>query len=80
MLPNAQIMLHQPAGGVSGQATEIEITAKQIVKVRNLLNEILATHTGQDVDQVQKDTDRDFYLDAKEAKEYGIIDKVIGGK
>ena len=80
VLPNAQIMLHQPAGGVSGQATEIEITAKQIVKVKNLLNEILATHTGQDVDQVQKDTDRDFYLDAKEAKEYGIIDKVIGGK
>ncbi len=80
ILSNAQIMLHQPAGGVIGQATEIEITANQIVKIKGLLNQILAEHTGQDPEKVQKDTDRDFYLDAKEAKEYGIVDKVIGGK
>lgn len=79
ILPNAQIMLHQPAGGVTGQATEIEITANQIVKIKDLLNQILAKHTGQDVEKVQADTDRDFYLTAEEAKEYGIVDKVIGG-
>ncbi|MCP6726937.1 MAG: ATP-dependent Clp protease proteolytic subunit [Patescibacteria group bacterium] len=80
ILPNAQIMLHQPAGGVTGQATEIEITANQIVKIKDLLNQILAKHTGQDMEKVQTDTDRDFYLNAMEAKEYGIVDKVIGGK
>ena len=80
VLPNSQIMLHQPIGGVTGQATEIEITANQIVKIKDLLNRILAEHTGQDVQKVQTDTDRDFYLNAEEAKEYGIVDKVIGGK
>ena len=80
VLPNSQIMLHQPAGGVVGQATEIEITANQIIKIKDRLNKILSRHTGQDVDRIQKDTDRDFYLDAQEAKEYGIVDKVIGGK
>lgn len=80
VLPNSQIMLHQPAGGVVGQATEIEITANQIIKIKDRLNKILARHTGQDVDRIQKDTDRDFYLDAQEAKEYGIVDKVIGGR
>jgi len=76
-LPNAQIMLHQPAGGVTGQATEIEITANQIVKIKERLNKLLAQHTGQSVEKIQKDTDRDFYLDADEAQEYGIVDKVI---
>lgn len=79
-LPNSQIMLHQPMGGAQGQAIEIEITAKQIVKIRERLNKILAKHTGKDLAKVEKDTDRDFYLDAKEAKEYGIIDKVIEEK
>ncbi|MBI2577981.1 MAG: ATP-dependent Clp endopeptidase proteolytic subunit ClpP [Candidatus Wildermuthbacteria bacterium] len=76
-LPNSQIMLHQPMGGAQGQATEIEITAKQIVKIRERLNNILAKHTGQAYDRIEKDTDRDFYLTSEEAKEYGVIDEVI---
>ena len=76
-LPNAEILLHQVAGGVTGQATEIEITAKQIIKIKNKLNKILAGHTGQSLEKVEKDTDRDFYLSAEEAKDYGIIDEVI---
>jgi len=79
-LPNSQIMLHQPMGGASGQAVEIEITAKQIVKIKERLNQILAKHTGQPFEKVEKDTDRDFYLTASEAKEYGLIDKVIAEK
>ncbi|MDP3901005.1 MAG: ATP-dependent Clp endopeptidase proteolytic subunit ClpP [bacterium] len=79
-LPNSQIMLHQPLGGVQGQATEIEITAKQIVKIKQRLNSIMAHHTGQPLAQIEKDTDRDFYLDPKEAVEYGVIDKVISSK
>jgi ATP-dependent Clp protease, protease subunit len=79
-LPNSQIMLHQPLGGAQGQAIEIEITAKQIVKIRERLNNILVKHTGQKLDKVEKDTDRDFYLTAAEAKDYGIIDKVIAEK
>lgn len=76
-LPNSQVMLHQPMGGASGQAIEIEITAKQIVKIRERLNGILAKHTGKPIDQIAKDTDRDFYLTAQEAKDYGIVDEVI---
>ena len=79
-LPNAQIMLHQPMGGAQGQAVEIEITAKQIVKIKEKLNQILAKHTGQTFERVEKDTDRDFYLTAKEAQDYGLIDKVIEEK
>jgi len=79
-LPNAQIMLHQPMGGATGQAVEIEITAKQIVKIKEKLNQILAKHTGQTFERVEKDTDRDFYLTAKEAQDYGLIDKVIEEK
>lgn len=79
-LPNSQILLHQVAGGVSGEAVEIEITAKQIVKIKERLNAILAKHTGQSLDKISRDTDRDFYLTADEAKEYGIIDKVIKAK
>ncbi|MFA5877869.1 MAG: ATP-dependent Clp protease proteolytic subunit [Candidatus Staskawiczbacteria bacterium] len=79
-LPSAEILLHQVAGGVTGQATEIEITAKQIVKLRERLNNILSSHTGQPLDKVERDTDRDFYLTAEEAKKYGLIDEVIGTK
>ncbi len=79
-LPNAQILLHQVAGGVSGEAVEIEITAKQIVKIKEKLNKILAKHTGQPLTKIERDTDRDFYLSADEAKEYGLIDQVIKPK
>ncbi|MBM3250977.1 MAG: ATP-dependent Clp endopeptidase proteolytic subunit ClpP [Candidatus Nealsonbacteria bacterium] len=79
-LPNSEILLHQVAGGVSGEAVEIEITAKQIIKIKNKLNKILARHTGQPLKKVETDTDRDFYLSADEAKEYGIIDKIIKEK
>ena len=79
-LPNSQVLLHQVAGGVSGEAIEIEITAKQIIKIKEKLNKILAKHTSQPLEKVEKDTDRDFYLDAAEAKQYGIIDEVIKTK
>ena len=79
-LPNSEILLHQVAGGIKGQAADIEIEAKQILKIKGKLNEILAEHTGQPIKKVEKDTDRDFYLSAEEAKKYGIIDEVIKGK
>jgi len=79
-LPNSEILLHQVAGGVTGAAIEIEITAKQIIKIKEKLNKILAHHTGQLLEKIEKDTDRDFYLSATEAKEYGIIDEVIKPK
>ena len=76
-LPNADVMIHQPSGGTQGMATDIQITAEKIIKTRKTLNEILARNTGQSLEKIQKDADRDFWLDAKEAKEYGLIDKVI---
>lgn len=76
-LPNSEILLHQVAGGVRGQASEIEITAKQILKIKGVLNNILSFHTGRTLKQIEKDTDRDFYLSSEEAKEYGLIDEVI---
>ena len=76
-LPNAEILLHQLAGGVTGEAVEIEITAKQIIKIKEKLNKIVAHHTNQPLKKVEKDTDRNFYLSAQEAKEYGIVDGVI---
>lgn len=79
-LPNSEILLHQVMGGARGQATEIEITAKQIIKIRERLNEILSRHTKTPITKIRKDTDRDFYLTAEEAKEYGVIDEVIFGK
>lgn len=79
-LPNSQVLLHQVAGGVIGEAVEIEITARQIIKIKEKLNKILAKHTGRPLEKVGKDTDRDFYLSAEEAKEYGIIDEVIKAK
>ncbi len=79
-LPNSEILLHQVMGEAGGQAVEIEITAKQIIKIKDKLNKILAKRTGQSLEKVEKDTDRDFYLTAEEAKEYGIIDQVIKTK
>lgn len=79
-LPNSEILLHQVMGGARGQASEIEITAKQILKIKERLNQILASHTKQPLSKIQKDTDRDFYLTSEEAKKYGIIDEVITEK
>jgi len=76
-LPNSEILLHQVAGKISGEAALIEITAKQIVTIKNKLNKILAYHTGQSLSKIQRDTDRDFYLLPEEAREYGLIDEVI---
>jgi len=79
-LPNSEILLHQVAGGVSGEAIAIEITARQIIKLRDKINKILAEHTGQALEKVKEDTDRDFYLSAADAKNYGVIDTVIQSK
>lgn len=76
-LPNSRIMIHQPMGGMQGQASDIEIHAKEILKTRAKLNEILAKHTGQPLDRIESDTDRDFYMSAEEAQQYGIVDKII---
>jgi len=76
-LPNAEILLHQVMGGAEGQAVEVEITARQIIKIKNKLNQILAKHTGQALSKIEKDTDRDFYMTTAEAKEYGLIDEVL---
>lgn len=76
-LPNSEVMLHQVMGGAEGQAIEVEITARQIIKIRDKINNILAKHTGQSVSKISKDTDRDFYLSAQDAKEYGLIDDII---
>jgi ATP-dependent Clp protease protease subunit len=76
-LPHARIMIHQPMGGFQGQATDIEIHAKEILRLKRILNEILAKHTGQPIKKIEKDTERDFFMSAEEAKEYGIIDKVL---
>ncbi|CDZ99085.1 ATP-dependent Clp protease proteolytic subunit [Jeotgalicoccus saudimassiliensis] len=76
-LPNAEIMIHQPLGGAQGQATEIEIAAKHILKTREKLNQILADRTGQPLEKIERDTDRDNFMTAEEAKEYGLIDHVM---
>ncbi|MBP7738786.1 MAG: ATP-dependent Clp endopeptidase proteolytic subunit ClpP [Spirochaetes bacterium] len=76
-LPNSRIMIHQPAGGFQGQASDIEIQAKEIIKVKKKLNEIYSRHTGQAVEKVEKDVDRDYFMSPQEAMEYGLIDKVI---
>ncbi|MGI8793945.1 MAG: ATP-dependent Clp protease proteolytic subunit [Acidimicrobiales bacterium] len=76
-LPHARIMLHQPYGGVGGQATDIEIQAREIQRMRELIDHILSHHTGQSIEKVSRDTDRDFYLSASEARDYGLIDEVI---
>ena len=76
-LPNAEIMIHQPSGGARGQATEIQIVAENILKTKRKLNEMLAANTGKPIEIIEKDTDRDNYMSAEEALEYGLIDKVI---
>lgn len=76
-LPNSRIMIHQPLGGARGQATDIEIQAKEILRMKEILNQILSQNTGQKLTKIAKDTDRDFFMGANEAKEYGLIDKVL---
>ena len=76
-LPHARVMIHQPLGGVEGQATDIEIHTKEILRIREALNKILAATTGQDLKKIQKDTDRNYFMSAEEAKDYGILDEVI---
>ncbi|KKU15257.1 ATP-dependent Clp endopeptidase, proteolytic subunit ClpP [Candidatus Wolfebacteria bacterium RIFCSPLOWO2_01_FULL_45_19] len=79
-LPNSEVLLHQVMGGAEGQAIEVEITAKHIIKIKDKLNQILAKHTGQSLSKIEKDTDRDFYLSAQEARDYGLIDTIIKTK
>ncbi len=77
ILPNAEVMIHQPLGGIEGQASDIEITAKHIINTRSRINKILAKITGQSLAQIEKDVDRDFFMGAEDAKKYGIVDKII---
>ena len=77
VLPHSEVMIHQPWGGVEGQASDIAITAKHILKTRDTLNKILSDNTGQPLEKVEKDTDRDFYMSAEEAKKYGIVDTIM---
>lgn len=77
MLPNAEVMIHQPLGGTEGQASDIAISAKHILKTKDSINKMLARHTGQKLDQIEKDSDRDYYMSAEEAKAYGIVDDII---
>jgi len=79
-LPNSEIMIHQPLGGAEGQASDIEISAKHILKTRSILNKLLAKNTGQSIARIEKDVDRDFFMDAEEAKKYGIVDQVTAPK
>jgi ATP-dependent Clp protease protease subunit len=76
-LPNSRILIHQPMGGFQGQASDIEIQAKEILRMKEALNQILVTHTGKDIEQIRRDTDRDFFMSGEEAAEYGLIDHVI---
>ena len=76
-LPNSEVMIHQPLGGVNGQATEIDIVAKRILNLRSKINQILAKNTKKNLKQIEKDTDRDYYMNAQQALEYGIIDKIL---
>lgn len=80
VLPNSEVMIHQVMGGVEGQATEIEITARHILKIKERLNKILVEHTGQPYEKIEKDTDRDYFMSSQEAKAYGIVDKIIQNK
>jgi len=77
VLPNSRVMIHQPWGGVQGAAADISIQAKEILKLRDRINEILVLHTGQSLEKIQKDTDRDYFMSAQESKDYGLIDEVI---
>ena len=77
ILPNSEVMIHQPLGGVNGQATEIKIVADRILYLRNKLNKILSDKTGKDIKEIEKDTERDYYLNASDALEYGLVDKIL---
>lgn len=77
VLPNAEVLIHQPLGGVSGQASDILITAENIIKIKNKMNKMMAERTGQKLEKIEKDVDRDFWMDADEAKKYGIVDKIM---
>ncbi|MFA5156897.1 MAG: ATP-dependent Clp endopeptidase proteolytic subunit ClpP [Candidatus Omnitrophota bacterium] len=77
VLPNSRVMIHQPWGGVQGAAIDISIQAKEILKLRDKINEILSAHTGQSLEKIQKDTDRDYFMSAQEAKDYGLVDEVV---
>jgi ATP-dependent Clp protease protease subunit len=80
-LPNSRIMIHQPLiGGLQGQASDIEIHARELIKTKRTLNELLAKHTGQDIDTVERDTDRDNFMNAEEAKAYGLVDEVLASR
>jgi ATP-dependent Clp protease, protease subunit len=79
-LENSEIMIHQPLGGAEGQATDIEITAKQIIKIKEKLNKIMAKNTGQKLSQIERDSDRDYHMDAEEAKKYGVVDEILKSK
>ncbi|MDP2696074.1 MAG: ATP-dependent Clp endopeptidase proteolytic subunit ClpP [bacterium] len=79
-LPNSEVLIHQVMGGAEGQAVEVEITARHIIKVKDKLNQILAKHTGQTLSKIEKDSDRDYYMSAQEAKTYGIVDEIIKKK
>ena len=79
-LPSARIMIHQPWGGVQGAASDISIQAREILRLREVINEILAKHTGQSLEKIQRDSDRDYFMSAEEAKDYGVVDEVIVGK
>ncbi len=76
-LPNSRVMMHQPMGGVGGQISDIEIQAREILRYREVLNQIISSHTGQPLDRIRKDTDRDFFLGAEEAKQYGVVDEIL---
>ncbi len=79
-LPNSRILIHQPMGGFQGQASDIEIQAKEILRMKDRLNQILVAHTGKELENIQKDTDRDFFMSGEEAKKYGIVDHVIANR
>lgn len=79
-LPHARIMIHQPLGGVQGQATDIDIQTRELLRTREELNHIMVEHTGQDIEKIKRDTDRDFYMSAEQAKEYGLVDEIIKTK
>lgn len=76
-LPNARVMIHQVIGGAQGQAKDVEIQTKEMIRIKNQVNEILANHTGQTIKKIEKDTDRDFFMNAEEAKKYGIVDQIV---
>jgi ATP-dependent Clp protease protease subunit len=79
-LPNSRTMIHQPSGGAQGQATDIEIQAKEILIIRKRLNELMAEHTGQSLEVIERDTERDRFMNAEESKEYGLIDEVVSSR